>query len=286
MNVYEIITERIIGSLNEGVVPWRKTWVGGAAKNLVSGKDYRGVNAFLLGVLPFSSPWFATFNQIRAKGGRVRKGERGAPIVFWKVYENEESDEQRRFVLRYFTVFNVAEQCEGIVVPELGRATAVDPIEECERIVLGYENGPSIDHWEPRAWYSPATDTINVPTLNLFETAEAYYATLFHEMTHSTGHRKRLARSGVVDPHRFGSHEYSREELVAEMGASFLCAEAGISQTTLPNSVAYIGHWLKRLREDSKLVVMAAAEASKAADRILGRRAGTSTSEVAEDAAA
>lgn len=273
MNVYEIVTEKVLESLNKGVIPWRKTWASGSPKNLVSGREYRGINAFLLGVLPYSSPYFATFNQIKAAGGFVRKGEKGSPIVFWKVYDDEEQDE-RRFVLRYFTVFNV-EQCEGIVAPEPARGKAGDPIAACEAILSGYANGPTIQHWEPSAYYAPSSDTINMPRRELFEGPEAYYATMFHEMTHSTGHRSRLARPAVTDPERFGSHAYSKEELCAEMGASFLCAEAGISQATFENSIGYLSHWLRRLRDDKKLVVLAAAEAGKAADRILGRQAGT-----------
>jgi antirestriction protein ArdC len=151
--------------------------------------------------------------------------------------------------------------------------------------VKGYTDAPTIQHWEPSAYYSPSTDLINMPRRELFESPEAYYATLFHEMTHSTGHKSRLARAGVVDPTKFGSHDYSKEELVAEMGASFLCAEAGISQATFQNSVSYLGHWLKRLKSDTKLVVMAAAEASKAAERILGKQAGAVVAEDEQQAA-
>jgi antirestriction protein ArdC len=285
MNVYEIVTERVIEALSKGVVPWKKTWIGGAAKNLVSRREYRGINTFMLGVAPYASCYWATFNQIRAAGGCVRRGEKGSPIVFWKVYQDQAQDE-RRFVLRYFTVFNV-EQCDGIVAPEAVRASAnaSDAIEACERIVSGYKDGPTIEHWQPSAFFCPATDTINMPRRELFVSSEAYYSTLFHELSHSTGHRSRLARSAVTDPNRFGSHAYSKEELCAEMGASFLCAEAGISQATLDNSVSYIAHWLGRLRGDPKMLVMAAAEASKAADRILGRSVGASTSEAAEEAA-
>ena len=284
MNVYEVITQRIIDSLANGCVPWRKTWVSGAAKNLVSGKEYRGVNAIVLGLAPFSSCWWATWNQIKARGGCVRKGEKGSPVLFFSVLDNEQEVGRRKAIARYFTVFNV-EQTEGIASPQAVAKGQVDPIERCEAIVMGYENGPSIDHWEPRAWYSPQTDTINVPRIDQFDRAESYYSTLFHEMGHSTGSAKRLARPGVTDPQRFGSHLYSKEELVAELSSQFLAAEAGITQSTIDNSAAYIGHWLKQIRNDPRLVIEAGAQAQKAADLVLGRMANRSAVESAGEAA-
>src|SRR5262245_2295913 len=131
---------------------------------------------------------------------------------------------------------------------------------------------PTIVHEEPRAYYAPGRDCVNLPASHLFDHAEHYYATLFHELTHSTGHGSRLARPTVVNHCPFGSADYSQEELVAEMGAAFLCGHCGIENTTIDNSAAYIHSWLTALRHDSRLLIHAAAQAQQAVDFILGTR--------------
>lgn len=273
MNAYDIITTRIIELLESGTVPWRKPWLNGAAKNLVSGKEYRGINSLLLGCSAYSSPYWATFNQIKARGGFVRKGEKGAPVLFFRVLDkDDENARERRFPLaRHYTVFNT-EQSSGLDVPATRAFGDVDPIEACEGVIKSYPNPPSVRHGEARAYYAPSIDTVNMPSRALFESSEAYYSTLFHELSHSTGHASRLGRQGVTDSIAFGSHAYSKEELIAEMGASFLAGETGIAPATLDNSAAYISAWLKRLRDDRKLVIEAAAQAQKAADWIRGRQ--------------
>ena len=146
----------------------------------------------------------------------------------------------------------------------------VQPIAECERIVTEMPNPPVIEHVRQQAYYAPIQDVLNMPPRYLFESAESYYSTLFHELTHSTGHESRLNRPTLTDLCPFGSTNYSKEELVAEMGATFLCGHTGIANTTVENSAAYIGSWLSRLRDDVTLVVHAAAQAQKAVDFILG----------------
>lgn len=276
MNVYEIVTARIIESLNNGVVPWRKPWNVDMPKNLVSGKDYRGVNVLLLQSTRYTCPWWLTYNQARDLNGFVRKGEKGTPVVFWKIWEHEtENGTEKSFLLRYYTVFN-AEQCHGIQVPPVGPRAAFDPIDECERIVRAYANPPRIVHGGTRACYTPALDRIDMPLRESFSSAAEYYSTLFHELVHSTGASERLARKGVVDPIRFGDHGYAKEELVAECGAAFLAAHAGIDNATLTNSAAYIQSWIRRLRSEPRWIVDAAAQASKAADFIMGELAAAS----------
>lgn len=286
MNVYEIVTARIIESLNNGVVPWRKPWNVDMPKNLVSGKDYRGVNVLLLQSTPYSSPWWLTYNQARNLRGFVRKGEKGMPVVFWKIWERETPNgTEKSFLLRYYTVFN-AEQCQGIKVPPTMPRAAFDPIEECERIVHSYANPPRIEHGGNRACYTPALDRIDMPLRESFESAAEYYSTLFHELAHSTGIASRLKRKGVTDPLRFGDHAYAKEELVAECGAAFLAAHAGIEKATLPNSAAYIQSWIRRLRSEPRWIVDAAAQASKAADLIMGKvGAGSAEAEATDEAA-
>jgi antirestriction protein ArdC len=274
MNVYQVVTDRILESLSSGVVTWRKPWVTATPKNLVSGKDYRGVNVLLLGASSFESSYWLTFNQARILGGTVKKGERGTPVVFWKISEDKDDHDEpeKRFVLRYFTVFNVA-QCQGIQTPPVIDSRAFDPIERCERIVAGFAKGPRVEHGGSSACYLPALDLIKMPRREAFTSSPEYYSTLFHELIHSTGAAHRLARKGVADRTGFASHAYSQEELIAECGAAFLCAEAGISNRTLDNSAAYIASWAKVLKSDPRLVVHAAAQAGKAADLIQGKDA-------------
>lgn len=285
MNVYEIITARILESLSSGVAPWRKPWRSEAPKNLVSGKEYRGVNVFLLQASAFESSYWLTFKQAKDLGGIIKRGERGCPVVFWKVTEKEESNGKisKGFLLRYFTVFNV-EQTAGIEAPEDTTYNLLDPIEECERIVAGYPSPPRIEHGGGAAFYSPAQDRIQIPGRKIFTSLPEYYSTLFHELVHSTGTAHRLARKGVADPNRFASHEYSFEELIAECGAAFLCAEGGISPSTIDNSAAYLGSWSKKLKSEPRWIIEAAGHASKAADLILSK-APNANAQATEEAA-
>jgi antirestriction protein ArdC len=178
------------------------------------------------------------------------------------------------WVLRYYNVFNV----DQMELPDKVRATlepparTVSPFEAAEEIIRNMSRPPALRFGFDHAAYFPATDMIEMPNRNRFESAEAYYDTLFHEEIHATGHASRLGRTGIAEGvAAFGSETYSREELVAELGAAFLCGTAGIEQATLRNSAAYIRNWSEKLRADSRLIVMAASAAQKAADYILGR---------------
>jgi len=281
--IYDLITDRIITLLEKGVIPWRKPWdaASGAPRNLFSGKAYRGINAMLLASLGFSSPWFLTFNQAKALGGAIRRGAHGFPVVYWKFLEavagpdgeDERTGSKDRVpLLRYYTVFNL-DQTEGIPaekIPAL-ETRCFDPIETCQRIVDGMPKRPEIRHTtEARAYYRPSTDSVTMPFRESFHTAAEYFSTLYHELTHSTGALNRLARKSLEDWAPFGTADYSREELVAEMGAGFLCAHAGIESATLENSAAYIQSWLRVLKDDRRAVIVAAGQAQKAADFILG----------------
>jgi antirestriction protein ArdC len=284
-DVYQIIADRIMEQLGKGEIPWRKPWntSGATPKNYRTKKPYRGVNVFLLACRGYSSPYWLTFKQAKEKGGHVRKGEKGTPVIFWKIISkpgaNEGDPERHIPLLRYYTVFNV-EQCEGIEAPEHETPTFEhDPIEEAERIVREMPERPSIEHDKQAAYYKPTPDTVGMPNRNTFEKVEEYYSTIFHELTHATGHGTRLAREGVVNATHFGSTDYSKEELVAEMGAAFLCGHCGIEQATLENSTAYIQGWLRKLRNEPKWVVLAAAAGQKAADFILGASAAQTEQE-------
>jgi len=275
-SVYEVITNRIIEQLEKGTAPWHKPWaapgLAGMPQNFISKKSYRGINLWLLSATGYSSPAFLTFKQAAGLGGKVKTGEKGWPVIFWKFGQDDSTDKSWAFC-RYYTVFNVS-QCEGLQLP-ISPAPAgpeVPAIEVCETIVESWANRPPINHGGDRACYSPSRDVVTMPERNSFCSPEEYYSTLFHELTHSTGHDKRLKRPGVTDICPFGTTNYSREELVAEMGAAFLCGFAGIENKTIDNSAAYIASWLKRLKDDSKLVITAAQQAQKACDSILGSR--------------
>ena len=268
MSVYEIITEKILEQLERGTIPWRKPWSVIPPQNAVSRKPYRGINALLLNSLAFESPFFITFKQARDLGGFVRKGERGFPVVFWTFVEKE-GEEKRIPLLRYYTVFNLS-QVDGMKAPTV-EPRAIRPIDRCEEILSSMPNPPSIAFGGNRASYSPAADRIALPCRERFNNIEEFYSTAFHELIHSTGHKKRLSRSGITeDVVSFGSDSYSREELVAELGASFLCGNAGIATATVQNSASYIASWLSALQNDKRLIISAAGQAQKAVDYVLG----------------
>ena len=288
MDVYQITTEKIINLLESGVVPWRRPWTStGLPRNLVSKKPYRGVNFFLLSASKYVSPFWLTIRQANELGGHVRKGEESTVVVFWKVddakqgtgdRDNEETDGKtpRRFLLRYYRVFNL-EQCElpQTVLDKHPKTEAheYDPIETAERIIADMPNRPEIQYAGSKAFYSSLTDRITLPPRELFTSAEEFYATVLHEAVHSSGSEKRLAREGICEAAPFGSPVYSKEELVAEFGAAYLCAEAGISNEVIHNQASYVAGWLKKLRDDRKLLIHAAAQAQRAADYILNRTA-------------
>lgn len=279
--VADIITEQIIDRLEEGNVPWRKPWngEGNAPRNLVTGKVYRGINIFLLSSTRHNSPFFLSFKQVQEKGGRVLEGARSYPVVFWSTVTTEDTetgDEKTIPFMRYYRVFNVEQTT--LPVPELPQVERdFTAIEEAERIVAEMPMRPEIRTGEAKAYYAPAFDFINMPKKNLFHGDAEYYSTLFHELGHSTGHSSRLSRKGVTESSYFGSHEYSREELVAEMTAAFLCGECGVAPQTIGNSVAYIRGWVKALKsKDNKgMVIQAASAAQKAYDFILDRKPET-----------
>jgi antirestriction protein ArdC len=279
-SVYEIITGKIIKQLESGVAPWRKPWTSQAPANLLTQKEYRGLNVLTLASQGFPSRFWLTFNQTTKLGGRIRKGEKSFPVIFWNIGDEQETTTQdgtketsRPFLLRYYSVFNLS-QAEGIDIPAslLRDMRSNNPIETCEQIVTSMPNPPAFEQSD-KAWYSPSNDVVGMPARGLFHSSEEYYATEFHELAHSTGHAKRLHRENFDNPVSFGSESYSKEELIAEMSAAMLCGIAGIEQKTLENSAAYLKSWIARLKSDSRLIVSAASQAQKAADFIRGKDA-------------
>jgi antirestriction protein ArdC len=267
-NIHEMVTDKIIEKLEQGIVPWRKPWRNGGAVNWKTQKPYRGINCMLL-----ADGEYATFKQITEAGGKVKKGAKSEIVVFWKWIEKEENGEKERIpLLRYYNVFNVLTQAEGLESKREEQTFDHNPIEACENIIKGYIGKPKMFNLRDGAWYKPLPDYINVPPISDFPNVEEYYATTFHEMIHSTGHSDRLNREGINTVASFGSEDYSKEELVAEIGAAMLSGVAMIDMSTFENSVSYINSWLKVLKNDKTLLVKAGSQSQKAVDYILGTK--------------
>jgi antirestriction protein ArdC len=277
-SVYEIVTEKIIKQLESGVAPWRKPWTCQTPANLLTQKEYRGLNVFTFASQGFPSRFWLTFNQATKLGGKIRKGQKSSPVVFWNIGEERDTITQdgtkeisRPFLLRYYSVFNLS-QAEGIDIPVslLQETRTNDPIETCEQLVTNMPNSPAFEQSD-KAWYSPSNDVVGMPARALFHSSEEYYTTEFHELAHSTRHAKRLHREDFDNPVSFGSESYSKEEFIAEMTAAMLCGIAGIEHKTLENSAAYLKTWMAQLKSDSRLLFSAASQAQKAADFIQGK---------------
>lgn len=286
-NVYELVTRRIMEALEQGVIPWRKTWKSGErqAMNWVSKRAYTGINALLTNLSPHDYPYFLTFKQANALGGKIRKGAKSIPVVFWKkilkdangkiVNENEAGNRQNlkeRYVLRYYRIFNIADVEElEFKLPEMP-AKQVETVDACEELLAKMPKCPTIEKGEFEPCYVPPQDRIYMPRMGQFGESELYYSTLFHELIHATGHESRLSREAVTTANRFGSLTYSKEELTAEIGAAYLCKITGIElPETFENSVAYLQGWLEQLSKDKRFIFKAAAEAKAATQFILGK---------------
>lgn len=268
-NVYKIITDKFIEQLNKGVVPWRKPWAcRDLPMNLVSKKPYNGVNVLLLLMSGFSSPYWLSFKQVQAKGGKVRKGEKGTIISYFKVMKDKKDPNKTYPLFRYYRVWNV-EQCDGIEVPQSDTVEFVENA-NAEAVSSRWTDCPEVRHGGDSAHYLPVQDYIQMPSRDSFKTPEHYYSILFHEQIHATGHKSRLDRL-VVGCFTKNSKTYAFEELVAELGSSFLRHDAGIDASALfDNSAAYIASWLKALQNDPKLIVKAATHAQKAVEYMRG----------------
>ena len=274
-DTYTLITDRIIAELESGTIPWHKPWTyAQPAISHTTGKAYSLLNQLLLGG---RSGEYLTFNQAKKEGGRVRKGEKASMVVFWKWLKIEDEDigeEKEVPFLRYFSVFHV-DQCEGISPRfRASEALPVDPAEAddvAEDVIQDYLHRSGVhlvSRESSEAFYQPATDTVVLPMRKQFADTAEYYSTAFHELTHSTGHPTRLNR--LTETARFGSASDSKEELCAELGASFILNRLGLETSgSIRNNAAYIDHWLTVLKEDKRLLVTAAGQADKAVRLIL-----------------
>lgn len=279
--IYARVTDAIIAELEKGVRPWTKPWsathlAGQVTRPLrCTGEPYKGVNVMLLWseavAHGYSAPIWMIFRQALALGGHVRKGEHGATIVYadriQRAETDLEGDEAVRSIpfLKAYTVFNV-EQVEGLPDPFYALAEPrLDPMRRIARADLFFEaTGAEIRHGGDRAYYAVGPDHVQMPPFDAFADPEAYYATLAHECTHWTRHPSRLDRD--FGRQRFGDEGYAREELVAELGAAFLCADLGLALEPRPDHASYIGSWLEVLRHDRKAIFSAAAHAQRACE--------------------
>ena len=284
MNVKDVVVQGILDALESGVVPWRCPWNRPSARpmNLFRRRRYSGINWFLLSLsasLSGFGPYWLTLREVHKLGGRVKDTEFGGyvPVVIYKPLppkdgDKEDEENRQRMLLRYYRVYN-HDQTEGIELPEelkLVEEHDHDPIFGAEAIAVGMPNPPQIQQRGHRAFYRPADDLVVTPPRSLFHSIEAYYATLFHELGHATGHSSRLHRPELMETAAWGDTSYSREELVAEITAAMLCAEAGIDPQ-IESSAGYIQSWLNVLQGDKQMVLYAAAKAEQAAVYILGR---------------
>ena len=275
MDIYSEITTRIISQMESGIIPWQKPWIAsGKAISRSTGKPYSLLNQMLLG----RPGEYLTFKQCQEAGGKVKKGEKSSMVVFWKwiEQEDEETHEKKEVpFLRYFYVFHI-DQCEGVVAKhttETAFPDGAEPLETAQEIIYDYlsREGVKLSHEEgDRAFYRPSTDEVVLPFRKQFVSTAEYYSTVFHELTHSTGHAKRLNR--LSKPSFFGTEDYSKEELVAEIGAATLVNHVGLeTSTSLRNTAAYVQNWLKVLKDDKRFIVSAAGRAEKAVALILNQ---------------
>lgn len=294
VNVYQMVTDRVIEKLEKGIVPWQKPWSGAGisddgAINYVTRKPYSLLNQMLLGR---SGEWL-TFKQVKSLGGYVKKGAKAGMVVFFTTmtaYTKKKMDEEGNEievevtrshsvpVLKYYHVFHI-EDCEGIEskIKVVEPSDNLQPIEKAEKIINNYLNREKKLRFQnnkpsSEAYYSPSQDLVVVPMLCQYEIAEEYYSTTFHELTHSTMPEYRCNRrseeSGIA---AFGGEKYSKEELVAELGSAMLCNAIGIdNERAFNNSVAYIQGWLKQLKNNNNFIIWAASRAEKAAKYIMG----------------
>lgn len=276
MNVYQMVTDRIVEQLEKGVIPWQKPWTGtkNGAYNRISRKPYSVLNQM---ILQYSGE-YATFKQWTEVGGRIRKGEKAEIVTFWKLQMIEEEEEDGTKVkkqiplLRYYHVFHIS-QVDGVEPIEKIDLQEIEPIEDAERVQRAYMEREDLQIYEKitdKAFYTPTFDYIEVPCKEQYERIEEFYSTLFHEMIHSTGHYTRLNRLESGASARFGSAIYSKEELTAEIGSAMILNRLEIeTEKTFKNSTAYIQSWLRVLKNDNKFIVSASSRAEKAVKYIL-----------------
>jgi len=280
-DIYQKITDLITQKLSSGIIPWENPLINSCRiQNLITNHIYSGVNTLILSMS--KTPYFMTFKQAKEIGANIKKGAKSLPVVFWSVgsYEKENLESKeieicKSFLLKYYNVFNISdiENIPAKYIQKIQDKTNNNcEIPTAQEIVDNYKNPPTFEYCVGTPHYSPSEDTIRTPQINYFKSSNHFYSTLFHEMAHSTGHLSRLNRFNNEHSNlSFGSKDYAKEELTAELTASFLMSETA-ETININNRVAYIQSWLKALNNDSRLIVSAANKAQKATNYILGRK--------------
>lgn len=293
--VARIVTDEIIKLMEQGVCPWNRPWFANdIPKNLKTKTEYKGFNKLMLLSMKmanqYESNYWLTFKQSKTLGGTIKKGSKATPIIYFnKTYLIQFSDESKSWksekekkqilkkdpyatiekeslLLRYYNVFNL-DQIENIESPKENKQT-IENIEKLDNIEKNWTDKPKINFGGNKACYIPSKDEICLPPKENFKGTAEFYTTKWHELGHSTGARKRLARKEVLNANIFGNEDYSKEELTAEIFASSMLALAGINKT-INNNAAYIQNWLEQLRNDENMLIHAAARAQKAVDYVL-----------------
>ena len=286
-DLFQEITDRLIGQMESGIAPWNKPWnsaLAGFEPSLphnIAGRAYRGANVFWLMMVAqargYESPVWLTFKQAQETGGSVRKGEKGTAVFFWhfdrKLNEETGKTEQTCWAKAY-TVFNIA-QCDGVKAPQAKPRTQAETVAEADALICA--TGAIIKHGGDAACYIPSLDIVRLPDREAFASVDGYYGTAFHELGHWTGSEKRLNRQFGK---RFGDDAYAFEELVAELTAAFVNGALGLANPARTDHAAYLKHWMKILKADRRAFITAAGKAQAAADFILKAQ----TEEVAEAA--
>ena len=270
---HEAVFNQMMTLMEQGQIPWRKPWKNSAPRNGLTNRRYSGVNFFILSSSGYADERWLTYKQVKQLGGDVKKGEKSRQIVFWNILSKEQDGKKKNIpLLKYFNVFNI-EQTKGIEFTEEDLAKLEElrksEIIEAEDIIEKYTDKPVTLFSHSFACYSPIEDTVKMPPKAKFDTTEHFYAVLFHEYAHSTGHSNRLNRKGVANFDSFGTEQYSEEELIAEFTSAFLCNYAGIDNT-LENATAYIQNWMQAFKNNPEMIVSSANKAQKAVDYILG----------------
>ncbi len=271
-DVHGIVTRHLLHFMEMGIIPWRVQWkTHGLPTNFITRKPYRGINVILLAMLSFESNLFLTEKQLHTIGGRPKKNQRPTLATYW-VKEDNGGEDKRLSSLRYTMVYN-STQCEGLEAPAPETREWEEPFEASKRIVRIMENKPNLlpDEIDFPS-YDLSTDTVSMPQANEYKSGEAYYYDLFKMLAHSTAHESRLNRKEILERGAL-TDSFSREALIADMAAHYLCFQAGMNRVPLMDTLASIQGWKETLFEDSRLVVFAANQAQKAVDCILNRKA-------------
>jgi antirestriction protein ArdC len=260
------INQQILEAIKEGTIPWRKRWLSLNLKNGVTDYEYHGINIFILAMQGYSDPRWLTFNQVKKIHGHVLAKAKGTTIIFWKPIEIKKDDKKEIIpLLESYTVFNV-KQCEvdyQLLKPI--EESAIEKNTNAEALISNYKDCPEI-RTANEGYYAPVEDYIGMPPINRFTSQDAYYEALFHELIHSTGNEKRLNR--CISDKRPSKEEYSREEMIAEMGASYLLE---LAEIPFPIKMAadYINGWSTAVKEDKYLFIKSASQAERALRYIL-----------------